>query len=300
MDKLKAMEVFVTTLQCGSISNAAKQLHLPVSSASRQLSWLEAQLGTELIKRSTRAINLTEVGRAYLTQCQQVLEQIRQAEELVSSYQQTPSGILTISCMSHYFDSQVLPHLSEFEALYPEIKLDIDVSDRLTDLSKAEIDIAIRGGYLPDERIHARLLCDNTPHLCATPQYIERYGLPADHTELHTHHLAYYRSPKHILTWGIVREGQWLPLELKPDVVTNSGRYIRELMMAGKVMALLPDWSTQDDRDEGKLIKVDLPAPICLSAERLGLYLLYYTPRYQVPKIRAAVDFFSQKLAVSR
>ncbi|GAB6263559.1 LysR family transcriptional regulator [Photobacterium sp. R1] len=300
MDKLKAMEVFATTIQCGSISGAAKQLQLPVSSASRHLSWLEETLGSELMKRSTRAIKLTEVGQAYLAQCQRALEQIRQAEELVQTYQHTPSGILKISCMSHYFENQMLPHLSEFESLYPDIRLDIDVSDKVNDLSQAEIDIAIRGGYMPDERIHARWLCDNTPHLCASRQYLDMFGMPASHEELHQHQLAFYRGPSQILRWGIVRQGQWMAMNLTPYVVTNSGRYIRELMMAGKVMALLPDWATQEDRDNGELVKIDLPQPVCLSTEKLGIHLLYYKPRYQVPKIRAAVDFFTKKLLTQK
>ncbi|QUJ69855.1 LysR family transcriptional regulator (plasmid) [Photobacterium sp. GJ3] len=296
MDKLKAMEVFVATIQCGSISGAAKQLKLPVSSASRQLSWLESALGSELIKRSTRAIHLTEVGQAYLAQCQQAIEQIRQAEELVQTYQHTPSGVLKISCMSHYFENQMLPHLSEFEALYPEISLDIDVSDTVNDLSKAEVDIAIRGGYMPDDRIHAKWLCDNTPHLCASQTYLQRFGRPENHQALQQHQLVFYRGPNQILRWGIVQQGQWRPLNLKPHTVTNSGRYIRELMLAGKVMALLPDWASKADRDSGEIVKIDWPQPVCLSTEKLGLFLLYYKPRYQVSKIKAAVDFFSQRL----
>lgn len=294
MNKLQAMEIFVEVVRQGSLTGAAKSLQCPVSRISRHLSWLEETLGSELIKRSTRSFTLSEVGSVYLEQCEQALSQIQLADTVVKEYQTKPSGTLRISCMASYAERRLIPLLDGFSHQYPDIRIDLEVSDRVISLVKADLDLAIRGGRMPDERIQAKFLCDNTPKLYASRAYLETFGEPQTLADLNRHKLLFFRAPSQILSWGTVTDGEWHPLNLHPHLVTNNGQLIHKAVTEGQIMALLPDWAVQAEVEIGNLINV--PLPVSVTRDRLGIFLLYYKPRYQIPKIRAAVDYFSTHL----
>ncbi|MFP3353626.1 LysR family transcriptional regulator, partial [Pseudoalteromonas sp. SIMBA_153] len=139
----------------GSFTKAANAFKVPPSSLSRRVSDLEKSLGATLLKRSTRIVKLTEVGQVYYDDMQQVLDQLEQSKVTVRSYQTTPMGRLRISSMVGFGEKILLPLLDEFGELYPEIVLDVSLSDELSALGRDDVDIAIRGGYAPNERVLA-------------------------------------------------------------------------------------------------------------------------------------------------
>jgi len=161
MDELRALRYFAAVAEIGSFTEAATQFGVPPSSLSRRVADLEKNLGAILLKRTTRKVTLTEIGREYLNQVQDILLQLEQSNESVRSYHSEPMGQLRISSMVGFGEQLLIPLLEEFSRLYPKIVLDINLSDELSTLARDEIDIAIRGGYAPNERVIATRLTEN-------------------------------------------------------------------------------------------------------------------------------------------
>ena len=147
MDELRALRYFSKVVETGSFTKAARMFDVPPSSLSRRVADLEKNLGATLLKRSTRVVKVTEIGQTYYEQIQQVLHRLEQSNEAVRSYQAKPMGQLHISSMVGFGERILLALLDEFSQLYPEIILDVSLSDELSALGRDNVDIAIRGGY---------------------------------------------------------------------------------------------------------------------------------------------------------
>ncbi|MBL4826370.1 MAG: LysR family transcriptional regulator, partial [Spongiibacteraceae bacterium] len=209
MDKLKSMRYFCSIDQTGSFSGAARLAKVPVSTLSRSIQALESDLGAELLKRSTRHIALTEIGQIYLEQCKDILAAIDRAEGQVGSYQSTPSGVLRISALPLYAEMRLLPILEALQETYPDIVIDLDLSNQVSDLNRDGIDIAIRGGRVPNQRVIAQRIDDNTPLLCASKAYLTQYGTPRTVADLANHKALLYRAPAGVLYWQVEYKGVW-------------------------------------------------------------------------------------------
>ena len=170
MDELRAIRYFTKVAESGSFSAAADSFAVPPSSISRRIADLEQKLGASLLSRSTRSVKLTEIGHLYLSQVQSAMELLQQSEEAVRCYQAKPMGQLTISVMTGLGDRVVMPLLETFSESYPDVVLDVRLSDEVVTLGQDEVDVAIRGGYVPNERIHAVRLMDNEFIPVASPK----------------------------------------------------------------------------------------------------------------------------------
>ncbi len=297
MDKLKAMRYFCRIEESGSFSGAARLESVPVSTLSRSIQALELELGAELLKRSTRHLVLTEIGQIYLDQCKDILAAIDRADGQVGSYQSSPSGVLRISALPLYADVRLLPILDELQEAYPEIIIDLDYSNQVTDLSRDGIDIAIRGGRVPDERVIAQYIDDNTPLLCASKQYLKEYGVPQTVADLSKHKALLYRAPGKVLNWLVESEGTWSPVDIQTALISNGGRMLQEALISGKGMALFPRWCMEEALESGNVEIVSLPENISNATNpATGIYLLYQRPQYVIPKIKVAVDFLRARL----
>ncbi len=301
MDRFKAMLAFVRVVEEGSFSGAAERLLTPVSSVSRQVRALEEHLGSELLLRSTRSLQLTETGKLYLSEARQILDAVSQSEELVANYQQLPQGTLRISAMPSYGERAVVPLLTEFQRLCPEIVIDLELTDQVTDFSQSSIELAFRGGTLADERLVAHQLDDNSFHLCASPTYLQKYGLPGSVEDLRRHRALLYRAPHQVLHWLSVEGSGSRPVDINEALITNSAVLLLQSVLAGKGLAMLPLWAIRESIQTGDILLVVMEQPLTVSTGgAAGIYLLYQRQRYEVPKIRAAVDFFKTRLTMPR
>lgn len=297
MDKFKAMGYFCDIAATGSFSAAARLAKVPVSSLSRSIQALESELGTELLKRSTRHVTLTEIGRLYLARCQEILTAVDGAESQVTCYQSRPSGVLRISALPMYANIKLIPVLEALQEAYPDIILDLDLSSQVTDLNRDGVDIAIRGGGLPDERVIAHYIDSNKHILCASPSYLQQYGTPQSVQELPNHKAILYRAPQRVLHWGIVNDGNWQPIEIQTALISNGGNLLRQATLTGKGLALMPRWCMLDELADGRIVEVALDKDLATTADpTLGVYMLYQRPHYMIPKVRVAVDFLRQHL----
>ncbi|WP_246796315.1 LysR family transcriptional regulator [Burkholderia perseverans] len=194
MDKLQAMATFVRVVEARGFSKAAQTLSMPRSSVTTTIKQLEAQLGTPLLRRSTRSLSLTEAGERYLASCRAILAQIAAAERDLSADAGTPRGRVRVDMPGVLGRALVVPRLAEFEARHPGIELVLGMSDRPADLIHEGIDCVIRTGELADSSLVARRLGQLTWITCASPRYLERHGEPAAVEALGRHRVVNYLS----------------------------------------------------------------------------------------------------------
>ena len=300
MDKLRALHYLLKVADTLSFSRTAQAFGVPASSISRRIADLEAELGVELLHRTTRTVRLTEVGTLYVEQVRQGIAQLNDADDLVGRRGSTPSGTLRISAMPSYGKLLLMPALQDFGERYPDVVLDVHLSDALVDLGRDQIDIAIRGGHLPQERVVARKLDPNRLVLAASPQYLRTMGTPRTLDDLQDHRMLMYRGPQAVFKWLGREEDGWREIPATPAFISNDGTSLIAMACRHRGLVLLSEWGLKDYLDRGELTEVTLDRPVSVSrADELGIYLLYLQTRYRVPKVRVAVEFLVKRLQAS-
>ena len=297
MDQLRAIRYFSKVVETGSFTKAAKAFDVPPSSLSRRVSDLEKSLGATLLQRSTRIVKLTEVGRVYYNDVQQILNQLEQSKETVRSYQTTPMGRLRISSMVGFGEKILLPLLEEFSALYPQIVLDVSLSDELSALGRDDVDIAIRGGYAPNERVLAIRLMDNEFIPVVSPSYLERYGIPEHVMELKEHRGLYFKAPAGPTPWLCYVDEQWHDVSGPVVAMSNNGPWLAQKASNGEGILMSTRWALASYLESGALQELTFEHELAVTQHAdMAIYLLYQKQRYLVPKVKAAVDFLVGKI----
>lgn len=292
MDQLKAIKYFASVVQTGSFTKAASIHSVPPSSLSRRVADLEKSLGATLLKRSTRVVSLTEIGQTYYQQTQEIISQLAQSDETVRSYQATPMGRLSISAMVGFGERILLPLLDEFRELYPKIILDVSLSDELSTLGRDDVDIAIRGGYAPDERVVAIKVMDNHFIPVAAASYLATAGTPINALALKHHKGLYFKTPNGPTPWICEINNQWQDVSAQQVLISNNGKWLLEKAIAGQGILMMPRWVLQPYIDSGELQELTIEPELHVTQNpNFGVFLLYAKQRYLVPKVKAAVDF---------
>lgn len=297
MDKLRALHYLVKVADTLSFSRAARAFGVPASSISRRITDLEAMLGIELLHRTTRTVRLTEAGALYLEQVRPGLAQLDDADELVGQRSSTPSGTLRISAMPGYGQRLLMPALQDFGERYPDIVLDVHLSDALVELGRDQIDIAIRGGRQPQDRVVARKLDPNRFVLAASPQYLQKAGTPRTLEELQGHRALMYRGPNAVIKWQGLDEDGWREIPIAPAFISSDGASLIAMACRHQGVVLLSEWALLDYFARGQLVPLTLDQPVSVGrGGEAGIYLLYLQTRYRIPKVRVAVEFLLERL----
>lgn len=242
-------------------------------------------------------MQLTEIGQSYFQQVKDILYQLEQSDEAVRSYQAKPMGQLRISAMTGFGERLVLPLLEDFKQLYPDIILDLSLSDAVSNLARDEVDIAIRGGYAPNERVQAVRLMDNKFIPVASHAYLEEMGTPENVLELKHHRGLFYRTPAGPSPWLCEINGEWHDVAGIPVAVSNHGKWLAELALEGHGIMMAPRWSLADYLESGQLQELFFNTTLRVSQNtEMAIYLLYQKQQYAVPKVKAAVDFLMARL----
>jgi DNA-binding transcriptional LysR family regulator len=292
MDQLRALRYFSKVVETGSFTRAAATFSVPPSSLSRRIADLEKSLGANLLKRSTRVVQVTEIGQLYFQQVQDILFQLEQSDETVRSYQAKPMGQLRISSMVSFGERLLLPLLDEFKVLYPDIILDVNLSDELSTLARDDVDVAIRGGYAPNERVQAIRLMNNEFIPVVAPSYLHDMGAPEDVFELRQHKGLFFRTPTGPTPWLCESAGEWHDVSAPAVAVSNNGKWLADQAVAGLGILMAPRWSLATYLESGELQELFFDPVLRISQNaNLAIYLLYQKQRYLVPKVRVAVDF---------
>ncbi|MBZ9851094.1 LysR family transcriptional regulator [Mesorhizobium sp. CA14] len=202
MDRLDAMSLFVATAEAGSLSAAARRAGIPLATVSRKLSELEKHLGTRLLNRSTRRLTLTDAGQSYLAACRRILDEVSEAERIAAGEYSSPTGELVITAPVVFGRLHVLPVITGFLAVYPQVDVRLNLSDRITQLVEEHIDLAVRIGELPDSAMVAIRVGSIRRIVCASPAYLAMHGTPKKPPELAGHNCITFEGLAAPATWS--------------------------------------------------------------------------------------------------
>lgn len=301
MDQLRALKYFVQVVEMGSFTKAAVVFSVPPSSLSRRIADLEKSIGATLLKRSTRVVTLTEIGQRYYEQVSDIIKSLELTNESVRAYQTTPMGVLNISSMVGFGEQILLPLLDEFSVLFPKITLNVSLSDALSTLGRDDVDLAIRGGYAPDERVIAIKLMNNDFIPVASSDYIKQFGMPTRALDLKQHRGLYFKTPVGPTPWLCEIKGQWQDVSATPLLISNSGPWLINRAIKGDGILMMPRWVVDTHLQSGTLIELTIKPSLSVTQNKeLAVFLLYQKQRYQVPKIKAAVDFLVERIKIVR
>lgn len=295
MRALSDLQLFIATVDAGSLSAAARKLGLTPAAASAALQRLEAELGAPLLVRSTRKQRITPQGELFLESARQAIDLLASAGQQIRCGQVMASGHLQVSMPSDLGRNVLLPWLSEFMDVHPRISLRLQVSDRLADVYGQPVDIAIRYGAPPDSELVALPLVPQARRvLVASPEYVRRHGEPRHPEALAQHNcLCYVLGEQVHQRWRFWREGQPLDVEVRGDRQADDGEVVRRWALAGLGIAYKSQLDVQADLRAGHLLA------LCpdWQGEASPLNLLCADRRQLGPAVRLLHAFLAERLA---
>lgn len=292
MDRLQSMRVFAKVVEQGSFVRAAEILEISNAVATRFVADLEAHLGTRLLNRSTRRLSLTEAGQVYLERVRLIMAEIEDAEALVSLDTKTPTGTLAIYSHAGFGQARLSPLLAGYAEKYPEVTLDITLSDRTADLVEEGIDIGFFSSMQKvDASMIVRQLGMATVVLCASPEYIAKHGMPVKPEDLTQHNCLNF-SHEHLRHyWHVHTEHGVTDIPISSKVVSNSAVVLREFALAGHGIVLRPSFSLGNDLRCGKLVRVLSE----FDTGKVAMSMAYPSRRLVSAKVRSMVEFVSEQ-----
>lgn len=292
---LDGLVLFAIVVETGSFTAAAEQTGHSTSYISKQIHKLEDRLNVRLMNRTTRSLGLTPEGRLYYEKCQLIIEEAASATNIIHQQQGVPKGTLKISSPTSFGLIRLRPHLTEFMKCYPQIKVEIDLSDRHVDLISEGFDVVIRAtGQLEDNSLIARKVLTARHLTLASPEYLERKGTPTQPAQLTEHDCICYSLVKNPEQWRYESEsGDICYVDLEPHIISNSGQMNLNLAVAGQGICRSPDFNIDDELHRGRLIELFSDHKIA----EVNLYLIYPSRQHLSPKVRSFVDFMAERLA---
>lgn len=252
---LDELAAFVAVVDTGSITAAAQRLDLTVSGVSRSLNRLEEKLDTTLLRRTTRRLELTEEGAAFLSRARAVIDAVEQAEDEIAVRRQQPAGRLRVDAASPFVLHVLVPMAAEFRQRYPQIELELHSSDHFIDLIEQNTDVAIRIGRMSDSSLHARPLGRTRLRVLASPAYLQAMGRPRSVADLARHSLLGFTQPESLNRWPL-QHPAGDRLLVAPQLRASSGETLRQLALHGHGLVCLADFMTHAERTSGELVQV--------------------------------------------
>lgn len=290
MDRLSEMQIFITVVDQGGFTDAAKQLGLSKSAVSKNVSALESRLSARLLNRTTRRVKPTEIGLAYYGKAKRVLSGANYADAMVTSMQSEPSGMLRISAPLSFGIKHLSPVISQFLFKYPDVDIDMNVDDSPVDILGGGFDVGIRIGRLTDSSLRARKLTQSGKVLVASAEYLKREGVPQSIDDLNNHSLLHYSFLLTANIWRLISEtGEERQVRVGGRLTVNNGETLMAASEAGLGISQIPEFTVCDSIRAGRLIPVldHLPRP------QIDIHAIYPEGKYIQPKLRAFIDFIA-------
>ncbi len=252
-DRARELEVFCAVIDGGSFSAAGRGLGLTPSAVSRTLDRIEQRLGARLLLRTTRALTPTAEGRAYLSAARRILADLDEAEQAISD-QGSPRGRIRVSAAHSHGHRCIVPLLGEFVRRYPNILVDINLTDGIVDIAAGQADVAVRGGPLTDSALTARRLSENGRTVVASPDYLMRWGVPETPEDLYNHNCLNFSFRRAEPVWPFRRDGVDLALKVRGAIEANSSETLVQLALDGVGIARVGNFSLGDSIAKGRLV----------------------------------------------
>jgi len=289
--------VFVKVVDQGSFIAAARSLGLPKTTVSRKVQELETRLGAQLLHRTTRRLGLTEAGSVYYEHCQRIARELEEAEGAVGQLQGGPRGWLRFSVPYSIGIAWISPLLGAFHAQYPEVRLDMHMSNEPVDVIGSDIDVALRAGALPDSTLVARRLAAFRTQVFASPLYIERHGEPLHPDELQHHRIIAVRKHYHAhpnrITWPLTDGTRTVEYPVNALMVANDPSALLGPLLSGEGLTLATDVGVKPYVEGGALRRVLAG----WTGPEVEFNAVFPGGRMMSPKVRAFVDFLVERLS---
>ncbi|WP_420476971.1 LysR family transcriptional regulator [Noviherbaspirillum sp. ST9] len=285
------LEFFVLIARHRSLSAAARALDLTPAAATKRLAQLETRLGVRLVNRTTRSLSLTSEGETFLAHATRILDEIGEMEEAVTSARNTPRGLVRVNATLGFGRTTIAPLVSAFAKKYPEVEVQVEVTDRPVDLVESGFDLAIRFGTLPDKRLNARRLMSNRRFLCASPAYLKRHGTPANLADLADHRCIIHRQNDDAYgIWRFMQREHSEAIKVHGALSSNDGDIVLGWALDGHGILIRSEWDLAKYVESGRL-QVVLPELTLPSAD---LFVYYPGRRNQSVRTRTFIDFLVQ------
>lgn len=295
---VRAVRLFVSVVQTGSLSAAGRQAGLSTATVSRLILALEQSLGGRLLNRTTRKLSLTEAGQVYFRQVEQILHQISEANDSVAKFQSVPRGTLRVHSRMLVGHQYIAPALPRFLLQHPDIKIDLMLSNYSADLVEKNIDVDIRIGKLDDTSLVARKLAASERIVCAAPEYLENHTPVASPLDLTAHNCLTYRINLGETVWSFIdAEGSVVAVPVAGNFQTDNGVALLEAIRAGVGVGLMPDWAIISDLESGRLRRLFPDHRVSYTEFDNGIYAMYQQAHRTLAKVRVFIDFLAELFA---
>ncbi|PZP54960.1 MAG: LysR family transcriptional regulator [Micavibrio aeruginosavorus] len=286
MDKIANMEAFAAVSQAGSFAEAAKKLNLANSVVSKRIKDLEDHLGSQLLVRTTRKVTLTQAGQDYLIQVQRVLDEIKEIESGVRYRTQKPVGVIRLTAPLSFGLQTLAPALADYLVKYPDVSIKTYLSDRHVDLVSEGYDLAIRIGALEDQNLMAKKLSRGRRVVCATPQYLKKYGRPVVPSDLKSHNCLSYLNLAEGKSWPFMIDGKRIWQQVSGNFYSDNGDLLYQAALASCGVTLLPTFIIEESL-KNKELEIVLED---YEEKDFDIYAVYQGTRHLSVKIRTLID----------
>ncbi len=297
--KVRSIELFCLTAEHESFTSAASVAGLTPAAVSRVISRMELRLGVQLFVRTTRKVRLTESGKTYFLQCRQALGQLAEAERELTGTQKQAAGTVRLSLPTSYGHHRILPVLSDFQQLYPNVHLEIELSNRNVDFSAEEFDLAVRGRKSPDSSLVARKLEDANLVVIASPRYLDRAGVPTKISDLARHQCIQFLLPRtgQPVPWVFHQNGEEIEVATRGKV-QFSADILGPATLARHGGGLLQTYQfiVEQDLTSGALVRVMTN----FEGASRPFSLLYPSNRNVSHRVRVLIDFLLHRLSIKQ
>jgi DNA-binding transcriptional LysR family regulator len=296
--ELSVLQTFVDVVKQGSFAAVARDRNVDPSSVSRAIASLEEELGIRLFQRTTRQLSPTEAGMAYFQRIEPLVEEIQQAIDVAADMSGQPKGTLRITASVSFGLKRIIPLLPDFRSMYPDLTVDLLLTDTTVDLFTERIDLAIRLGLLADSTLIAQQLMKTHYFVCASPQYLKQTGHPKIPNDIEKHNCLLFPLAGFRSRWRFKNsDREETEVLVRGDTIISNAIALQQCAIAGMGLALLPNWLIEDDLRDGRLVNVFPSYDVMATEFDTAAWLVYPSRAYVPLKVRVFIDFL--KLLIS-
>lgn len=293
--ELSVLQTFVDVVKQGSFAAVARERNVDPSSVSRAIAGLEEELGIRLLQRTTRQLSPTEAGMAYFQRIEPLVEEMQQAIDVAADMSGQPKGTLRITASVSFGLKRVVPLLPDFRAMYPDLTVDLLLTDTNVDLFTERIDLAIRLGLLADSTLIAQQLVKTRYFVCASPQYLQQKGHPKSPSDIDSYNCLLFPLTGFRSRWRFKNsDREETEVFVQGQTIISNAIALQQCAIAGMGLALLPNWLIEDDLRDGRLVNVFPGYDVTATEFDTAAWLVYPSRAYVPLKVRVFIDFLKQ------
>jgi DNA-binding transcriptional LysR family regulator len=295
---ISILQMFVDVVKQGSFASVARDRNVDPSSVSRAIASLEEELGIRLFQRTTRQLSPTEAGTTYFERIEPLVEEMQQAINVAADVSGQPKGKLRVTASVSFGLKCIVPLLPQFEALYPDLTIDLLLTDTVVDLFADRIDVAVRLGLLVNSTLIAQQLTKTHYCVCASPEYLKRCGKPEKPIEIDHHPCLLFPLAGFRSRWIFKdRNGNLSEVPVSGRTLISSAIALQQCAIAGMGLALLPNWLIEEDLRVGTLVNVFADYAVTATDFNTAAWLVYPSRAYVPLKVRVFIDFLKNSIS---